>query len=1155
MSIIDLCNNSDNTLDVSDFDDNDINKVEQLKIVEQQYDLEPFLLLSCQDILKTIPLLDPKSRSNESGYSSKTECSSPENKTNRHNDMNRMKNNIKTDQLKEKKSMIHKTILSSFENFIQKERNLQPQDHQQISPRILSDNEQKIDVDRRTQKVIRRLSPINDESSHITSEYLSNNKDLITDQRFPIVIPTDNDNTSLSFPPVSPVSIRNSHTSLPTTALARRHFHVYDDWTRLSFYDNVETVSPQLMSLSNNEPLIIDFDPITATTTATTTSASSPTSSHDDKRFVTFKRRDDKRTVIEQHDSSSNSLCDVRRTQYDRKDSGLGTSSVERQIDLEKKNLSDIEQSAHRQQRSLSTTSSLSTSTSSISSRNSNTNNVTTTSSSASNRLPTSRRVRVKWHSFTKSHRPSFNSSKYHVSSMSVGQLFALRRAASIRIQELLDPRHTSLPNNDFDPSSVNINYNNNINNNVSVAATPTRIVTPFWSHVPKLIIRRHKKECHHDTKEVKKSVFGVSLMAMTQKTGHPVPTTILSAMKYLRRTSIDSVGIFRKSGVVNRVKRLHELIESDLEFHSFDDYSPYDVADVIKQYFRCLPENLFTTKLSSVFLNISEYFSPPISVESTTMKINNEKRLRALQYAILLLPDEHRLVLHLLLSFLNDVSKHSKTNQMSTISLATCFAPTLFSFRQYNQTGVVSPRQIRKLNNANTSSIIHNGLSIAATPILGMPDYREIHEQRKAMEILSCMIENVRLLFLVPDELHQSCQFSYIEIGEPCTLDELSRRVTENSNPTLLPPQSSTQNTQKYRRCSSSNLVCKRSTTQQRAATQATTYVSASSSIGSLSSSASASSSCENMILSNNNNNSNKNNNNNNNRQISTKALSSSRLFSEQTSASSSCSSASFSQKSNYKAFIDRCIDEIMRESCHTKVKGWQSFGKHNEIELAYKKLDDGCPLSLWKCTTTVEAPPLDILNRLLYERHLWDADFQNGTVIELLNKQTHVYQYIVNELAPLASRYFVEVRSWRTNIQMNNGQQVTTATNQSSSQLLTVGSSSSASSSAIQSFTQQQQQQKRESCVLVCTSIEHPKAHCPPTLVRAVTLASRYLIQSYGCGKSKITHLSRVDLMGRSTEWYQKAYGSILIRYMNKVKESFAHSSTNSDGPETKV
>lgn len=58
------------------------------------------------------------------------------------------------------------------------------------------------------------------------------------------------------------------------------------------------------------------------------------------------------------------------------------------------------------------------------------------------------------------------------------------------------------------------------------------------------LMLYIYIQEVHH---EVKKLVFGVSLLSMTLRTGHPVPITIISAMKYLRRTAIDSVGIFRK--------------------------------------------------------------------------------------------------------------------------------------------------------------------------------------------------------------------------------------------------------------------------------------------------------------------------------------------------------------------------------------------------------------------------------------------------------------------------------------------------------------------------------------------------------------------------------------------------------------------------------
>lgn len=48
---------------------------------------------------------------------------------------------------------------------------------------------------------------------------------------------------------------------------------------------------------------------------------------------------------------------------------------------------------------------------------------------------------------------------------------------------------------------------------------------------------------------------------------------------------------------------------------------------------------------------------------------------------------------------------------------------------------------------------------------------------------------------------------------------------------------------------------------------------------------------------------------------------------------------------------------------------------------------------------------------------------------------------------------------------------------------------------------------------CVIVETSVEHPDAPVMPGGVRGVVLASRYLIEPCGSGKSRIVHLSRVD------------------------------------------
>jgi hypothetical protein len=223
-------------------------------------------------------------------------------------------------------------------------------------------------------------------------------------EHFPLIISSDNNR----------ISTRSS--SYQATLFAHRHFHVYD-WTRLSFYDNVPAPLGYL-----SEPLIIEDRSPTST------------SSNDDKRSST-----------------------------DRKDSGVGTSSVERQIDsvLLTNNIT----------RSISSSSS--SSSPSSSSLNSNVTN-------PSSRLPTNRKIRVKWHSFTKTHRPSFNSSKYHLGQMSVGQLLALRRTALIRIQELFDTTEIFSINKPTLTSRT--------------IPTKQRLLATAFSAVPKLIIRRHQQ-------------------------------------------------------------------------------------------------------------------------------------------------------------------------------------------------------------------------------------------------------------------------------------------------------------------------------------------------------------------------------------------------------------------------------------------------------------------------------------------------------------------------------------------------------------------------------------------------------------------------------------------------------------------------------------
>lgn len=150
----------------------------------------------------------------------------------------------------------------------------------------------------------------------------------------------------------------------------------------------------------------------------------------------------------------------------DRQDSGLESSSAEHHIATIKVTANPL----HRSVSSLSST--------------------TTTNSDQSDEISSgvhvmnSRKIRVKWHSFTRTHRPSFNSSKYHFGQMSVGQLGALRRAATMRIQELLQT--TRLFDSQKAQSRTNVTSRN--------ALTRQCLLATAFSAVPKLIIRRHQQ-------------------------------------------------------------------------------------------------------------------------------------------------------------------------------------------------------------------------------------------------------------------------------------------------------------------------------------------------------------------------------------------------------------------------------------------------------------------------------------------------------------------------------------------------------------------------------------------------------------------------------------------------------------------------------------
>ncbi|XP_029114735.1 rho GTPase-activating protein 7 isoform X3 [Scleropages formosus] len=290
-----------------------------------------------------------------------------------------------------------------------------------------------------------------------------------------------------------------------------------------------------------------------------------------------------------------------------------------------------------------------------------------------------SRPPKLRWPSFQSSHRPSLPSAPLQVSSQSVFQMNLLQKFSLLKLTALLE-KHA-----------------------------PTHKQGFSWA-VPKFMKRTKVREYRG------RSVFGVPLRVNVQRTGQPLPLGIQQAMRYLRSQCLDQVGLFRKSGVKSRIQALRQMNEACSEGVSYEGQSAYDVADMLKQYFRDLPEPLLTSKLSETFLQIYQY-------------VPKEQRLQAAKAATLLLPDENREALQALLCFLSDVAAAAGENQMTCTNLAVCLAPSLFHLNTLRRDGS-SPRVMQRKQS------------------LGKPDQRDLNENLAATQGLAHMITECRKLF-----------------------------------------------------------------------------------------------------------------------------------------------------------------------------------------------------------------------------------------------------------------------------------------------------------------------------------------------------------------------------------------------------------------------
>ncbi|XP_032052396.1 stAR-related lipid transfer protein 8 isoform X2 [Aythya fuligula] len=300
---------------------------------------------------------------------------------------------------------------------------------------------------------------------------------------------------------------------------------------------------------------------------------------------------------------------------------------------------------------------------------------------------------KLRWHSFQNSHRPSLNSASLEINRQSSAQLNLLQKCSLLRLTAIMEKY--SVPHKQA------------------------------WTWTVPKFMKRSKAPDYRD-----KAVFGVPPIINVQRTGQPLPQSIQQAMRYLRSQCLDQVGIFRKSGVKSRIQALRHMNETSPDNVNYKGQSAYDVADLLKQYFRDLPEPIFTSKLTDTFLQIYQF-------------VSKEQRLQAVQAAIILMPDENREVLQTLLYFLSDIAS-AEENQMTAGNLAVCLAPSLFHLNVSKKEST-SPRAMHRRGT------------------VGKPDQKDLNENMAATQGLSHMITDCKKLFQVSHDILLQLSSSYM--------------------------------------------------------------------------------------------------------------------------------------------------------------------------------------------------------------------------------------------------------------------------------------------------------------------------------------------------------------------------------------------------------
>ncbi|XP_025949732.2 rho GTPase-activating protein 11A isoform X2 [Dromaius novaehollandiae] len=204
----------------------------------------------------------------------------------------------------------------------------------------------------------------------------------------------------------------------------------------------------------------------------------------------------------------------------------------------------------------------------------------------------------------------------------------------------------------------------------------------------------------------VEGKIFGISFHALPQSLVPEygsIPSFLVDACEYLEE-HIHTEGLFRKSGSLLRLKALKSKL--DQGENCLSAALPCDVAGLLKQFFRELPEPILPLHLQEALFKAQQLGNEKKTATVLLSCLMDDRTIEALRYFF---------------NFLRTVSLRCNENRMDSSNLAVIFAPNLLHSSENEKMTANTEKKIR-LQAAVVQTLIDHAAEIGQVPefILG---------------------------------------------------------------------------------------------------------------------------------------------------------------------------------------------------------------------------------------------------------------------------------------------------------------------------------------------------------------------------------------------------------------------------------------------------